>query len=116
MHADDLKIFNEKTKKTMDKLYDWTPYSQLKFHSEKCFVTRQPTISTIWMKINSKLLNLKTIFDDELTFKENTNGKVKKTNTLAGMICRSITYLDKDIFKQLFVAIVRAHLEYRAPI
>ena len=60
--------------------------------------------------------DLGVIFDDELTFKEHINCKVKKANALASMLRRSFTHLDKDMFKQLFVAIVRPHLEDGAPI
>ena len=40
--------------------------------------------------------------------------KVKKANALAGKLSGSFTYMDKDMFKQLFVAIAKPHLEYRA--
>ena len=50
------------------------------------------------------------------TFKEHINCKVKKANPLAGMLRISFTHFDKDMFKQLFVAIVRPRLEYGASI
>ena len=71
------------------------------------------------MKTNSIVASIKdlvVIFDDELGFKEHINCKVNKANALAGMLSRSFTHLDKDMFKRLFVAIVRPHLEYGAPI
>ena len=64
------------------------------------------------LKIVTSEKDLGVIFDDELTFKEQINCKVKKANALAGMLRRSFTHLDKDMFKQHFVAIVRPHLEY----
>ena len=42
--------------------------------------------------------------------------KVNKANQLVGMLRRTFVYLDKNTFKQLFVSIVRPHLEYGAPI
>ena len=62
------------------------------------------------LKIVKFQRDLGVIFDDE-----HINCKVKKANALAGMLRRSFTYLDKDMFKQLFVAIVRPHLKYGAP-
>ena len=42
--------------------------------------------------------------------------KVSKANSLVGMIRRTFVYLDKDMFKKLFTAIVRPHLEYGATV
>ena len=52
----------------------------------------------------------------ELTFKEHIHLKVKKANALFGMLRRTFVHLDKEMFKQLFVAIVRPHLEYGAAV
>ena len=56
------------------------------------------------------------IFDDELRCKEHTYCKVKKVNAHAGMLRRSFSGFAKDMFEQLFVAMVRPHLKYEAPI
>ena len=68
------------------------------------------------LKIVASKKDLGVIFDNRLTFKEHINCKVKKAKALAGLLRTSFTHLDKDMFKQLFVAIVRPHLEYGAPI
>ena len=60
--------------------------------------------------------DLGVIFDSSLSFEDHIYSKVKKANGLVGMLRRSFEYLDKQMFKQLFVAIVRPHLEYGAPI
>ena len=49
------------------------------------------------------------IFDDELSFREHINCKVKKANSLAGIIRRSFLHMDKVMFKRLFVVIGRGH-------
>ena len=38
--------------------------------------------------------------------------KINKANSMMGLICRSFIYMDEDMFKKLFKAIVRPHLEY----
>ena len=108
--------------------YDWTQYSLLKLHPGTCVVMRiKPKRKT--MSVNSfydidqtRLKIVKTekdlgiVFDDELSFREHINCKVKKANSLAGIIRRTFLHMDKIMFKRLFVAIVRPHLEYGAPI
>ena len=65
----------------------------------------------------TKLKNVNTendlgiIFDDELSFEEHINNKVKKANSIAGMLRRSFVHL-----KKLFTSMVRPHLEYGAPL
>ena len=96
--ADDLKIFEEikgaedadGLQKEIDTLYDWTQYSLLKLHPGKCVVMRiKPKRKT--MSVNSfydidqtrlKIVkaekDLGIVFDDELSFSEHINCKVKK--------------------------------------
>ena len=97
VYADDLKIFEEikgaedadGLQKEIDTLYDWTQYSFLKLHPGKCVVMRiKPKRKT--MSVNSfydidqtRLKIVKTekdlgiVFDDELSFREHINCKVK---------------------------------------
>ena len=55
-------------------------------------------------------------FESNLSFAEHIASKVKKATSVAGLIRRSFTYLDKDMFRTLFTTIVRPHLENGAPI
>ena len=52
------------------------------------------------------------IFSKNLKFDEHINSVVKKANMITGLIKRSFTYLDKNMFLQLYKALVRPHLEY----
>ena len=136
LYADDLKIYNEiksvedaeLLQQDLDRLYDWTRYSLLRFHPDKCVTMR---IMSKTKKLDVKEYNnmdetkLKTvyreeglgiIFDNKLSFEEHINSKVKKANSLAGMLRRSFEHLDKAMFKQLFTSIIRPHLEYGATI
>ena len=50
--------------------------------------------------------------DKSLTFTEHINFKIKIANRNLGLIFRTFTYLDKDIFMNLYKSLVRPHLEY----
>ena len=54
--------------------------------------------------------------DDKLSFKEHISCIVKKANSLVGITRRSFDYIDIDVFKSIFTAIVRPHLEYAAAV
>ena len=133
LYADDLKVFNEicsdedvdKLQYDIDKLYDWTQYYLLKFHPDKCVVMRLiPSkgrmlhvsmcygMDDVKLKVVDKEKDLGIIFDNTLSFEEHITSKVNKANSLVGMLRRSFVYMDKDMFKTLFVSIVRPHIEY----
>ena len=50
--------------------------------------------------------------DEKLKFQIYINNQTKKANQRLGMIKRSFTYMDKNMFTTLFKSIVRPHLEY----
>ena len=64
------------------------------------------------MKVVDKEKDIGIIFDNTLSFEEHINSKVNKANSLVGMLRRSFVYMEKDMFKTLFVSIVRPHIEY----
>ena len=136
IYADDLKIFKEicseedaeSLQEDLYKLYNWTQYSLLRLHPEKCVVMRytmnakNTEIKPFYDMDETKLKNvigekdLGIYFESNLSFAEHIASKVKKATSVAGLIRRSFTYLDKDMFRTLFTTIVRPHLEYGAPI
>ena len=59
----------------------------------------------------TEMKDLGVIIDNALSFDEHIQKIVSKANKLAGLI-RSFVFLDEEIFKRLFKAIVRPHLEY----
>ena len=138
LYADDLKVFKEVStnddienlQQVLDKMYDWTCYSLLRFHPEKCITMRLTNTRSKGKELKEGLYNLNEVklkkvsgekdlgvyIDETLSFDDHISLIVKKGNSLLGMIRRSFLYLDKEIFKQLFVSIVRPHLEYAAPV
>ena len=55
--------------------------------------------------------DLGIIIDSELTFAEHISSKVKKANTIVGLMRRSFTYVDCKPFTKIYTAFVRPHLE-----
>ena len=136
LYADDLKVLKEicsdedteALQDELDLLYDWTRYSLLRFHPDKCEVMRYKMGGKNTNTKNSYNMDerrLKTVqtekdlgiyFQSNLSFDEYIASKVKTATSLVGLIRRSFTHLDKDMFRTLFTSIVRPHLEYGAPI
>ena len=134
LYADDLKIYNEikssdnveDLQNGLDNLYNWTKYSLVRFHPGKCVTMRlmpRQTNTQLFYNIDETKLrtvnseqDLGLIIGNELTFKEHIHLKVKKANALFGMLRKTFVHLDKEMFKQLFIAIVRPHLEYGAAV
>ena len=54
------------------------------------------------------------IVDDQLRFHRHISEKVTKANNVIGIIRRSFTHLNEEIFLKLYKALVRPHLEYAA--
>ena len=60
--------------------------------------------------------DLGVMVDNNLSFQTHIEMKVKNANKLVGLLRRSFTHLDGKMFKQLFISIVRPHLEYCASV
>ena len=56
--------------------------------------------------------DLGVIIDNKLTFKEHITDKIKKANTMLGLIKRNFRYLDEKTFLLLYKSLVRSQLEY----
>ena len=131
LFADDMKIYRVITKKEDAKslqddlhgLEKWSDKWLLKFHPDKCHVLTLGKFDNIKHTERHKIWNhelehvfeekdLGIIVDSELTFAEHISSKVKKANTIVGLIRRSFTYLDCKSFTKIYTAFVRPHLEY----
>ena len=56
--------------------------------------------------------DLGVIIDKSLSFGEHISSKISIANRNLGLIFRTFTYMDKDMFLNLFKSLVRPHLEY----
>ena len=84
---------------TLEKFYDIT-------HIEKY------TLHRLELEHFFEQKDLGIILDVELKFDEHISMEVRKENAIAGLIRRTISYLDGRLFKKLFITFVRPHLEY----
>ena len=50
--------------------------------------------------------------DPELKFSKHIEIQVNKANKILGLIQRSYKYMDKEMLKNVFIALVRPHLEF----
>ena len=50
--------------------------------------------------------------DKALNFSEHISSKINKANRNLGLIFRIFTYMDKEMFLNLYKSIVRPHVEY----
>ena len=55
---------------------------------------------------------LELYIDEHLSFETHIDSKVNKANSIMGIIRRSFTYLDEEMFVLLFKALVRPRSEY----
>ena len=60
--------------------------------------------------------DLVVVIDNKLLFRDHISGKVKTANKILGLIFRTFTYMDKDMFLDLYKTLVRPHHEYATPI
>ena len=130
MFADDCKFFrqiltSEDTdimQKDLDTLNEWSIKWLLKFHPDKCVNlvislknVAEPHIYHLGnreMKNVDEVKDLGINVDSKLQFQNHTSSKVNKANQIWGTIKRAFKHMNTDIFKKLFTAHVRPHLEY----
>jgi hypothetical protein len=55
--------------------------------------------------------DLGVLVDEELSFKKEVSAHAKKGNTIMGIIRRTFTYMNEEMFCCLFKSLVRPHLE-----
>ena len=136
LFADDTKIFCRivedgisTLQEDLNRLQNWSDTWLLKFHPDKCKVMnlhrgkKTNNRKYFMKKLNSttedkeldkvaKEKDLGIITDENLKFEEHIQVKVNKATKVMGLIRRSFTTLDTEMFRKLFTALVRPHLEY----
>lgn len=138
LFADDTKIFtswkpehpDQNLQVDLIKLHQWTEEWLLKFHPDKCKhmeITRQEGIpppdlylpitstdgrNTAYLERIQEEKDLGITIDNNLKFDHHIHNIVNKANRMMGIIRRTFDKLEPNIFKPLFVTLVRTTLEY----
>jgi hypothetical protein len=127
--ADDTKVYNKADNKDilqtdLEALNKWSDKWNLYFNVSKCkvmHVGKSNPLNEYTMKMgdNIEFINkceeekdLGVTFDKDLNFNAHIQRIVNTANQVSGMIKRAFTFIDKDVFLQLFKTFVRPHLEY----
>ena len=131
LFADDTKLFKEinnafdafRLQEDIDAMASWSKDWLLRFHPDKCHVL---TLGKFWnikhahpytiagseLEHVDQEKDLGVIIDSELTFEAHIFNKIKKANSIVGLISRSFEFLSPEMFRSLYIAFVRPHLEY----
>ncbi len=131
LFADDTKIFRviknnrdqEILQSDLDKLYNWSTTWLLSFHPQKCKCMRIAKKPNETPKSEYKLNNhtldwsgtekdIGLLVDETLSFENHLITKVKKANSMFGLLRRIFQFMDKETFKPLYQSMVRVHLDY----
>ena len=130
LFADDCKFFREIAtsedidimQADLDTLYRWSQKWLLTFHPGKCvnlkITLRKDADTHVYHLGEDDLKNVEDVkdlgvnVDANLKFQSHISGKVNKSNQLWGAIKRAFKHMNPDIFKKLFCAHIRPHLEY----
>ena len=142
MYADDTKLYRpvrspqdmRVLQEDLDALQRWSTSWLLNFHPGKCKMLRLGT--SLYQKGEYSLANsdpladekrpilawsdcekdLGVLVDEELSFKKEVSARAKKGNTIMGIIRRTFTYMNEEMFCCLFKSLVRPHLEYASSV
>ena len=128
LFADDTKLYaavnntNDEIKLQgdIDRLMQWSKEWLLTFNKSKCkHVHFGPPNNASRYQMGGDIItqcteekDLGITIDEKLKFQIHINNQTKKANQRLGMIKRSFTYMDKNMFTTLYKSIVRPHLEY----
>ena len=128
LYADDTKIYRKiksaedcaKLQEDLDGLRSWTEKCLLRFHPDKSRYMRigKTAVEDYEYSMHTGIEKTGTekdigvVIDDKLAFSDHLAEKIKKANKIVGLIRRTFIHLEPEIFKLLFTAVVRPHLEY----
>ena len=134
MYADDTKIYapirNDgdvtALQMDLDNLVCWADTWQLRFNASKCktlhlgkrnqehsySMRKHDDTNRVILESTSMEKDLGVLVDNELRFTKHIVAQVNKANKILGLIRRSYEYIDYTTMKQLFIALVRPHLEF----
>ncbi|KAK3089125.1 hypothetical protein FSP39_001036 [Pinctada imbricata] len=134
LFADDTKIFNlvqevedkNTLQRDLEQLTTWSNTWLLRFHPQKCkhlhIGKRDPDPEFHYSLLGNTLEQVKeekdigVIIDEKLSFDQHISEKVKKANSMFGVIRRIFQHFDDKSFIPIYKALVRTHLEYASSV
>ena len=140
MYADDTKIYRNiegrhdiATLQTdLNKLQHWSDKWLLRFHPDKCkqltigrqhFDTEYHLYTDEGNQRKQAILEkcaqekyIGVVMDNDLSFEQHMSDKIKKANSIMGVIRRTFNNLNNTIFIMLYKGLVRPHLEYASSV
>ena len=134
MFADDTKLYQERTtdedleavQEDLRKLEEWSEDWILPLNVNKCHhlylsknIPRSKgtlNLNRAAMEVVDEEVDLGVTIDSKLSYHTHIRNKIKKANSILGIIRRSFQYLDDHTFPMLFKSMVRPLLEYGASI
>ena len=106
----------------LDALQKWSEKWLLNLNINKCqvvtfdksyrYTIRDCNNQTIPLKRGIQVLDLGVCFDEKLSFKEHIHAKINKAYMMLGLIKCNFKYLTIPTFIQLYISMVRSHLDY----
>ncbi|KAG7153965.1 hypothetical protein Hamer_G023185 [Homarus americanus] len=104
----------------LDGIRGWTEKWMLNFHPEKSKYMRIGRTKVAdhgyhmytTIKKTTVEKDIEVVIDDKLTCSDHLAEKINKANKIVGIIRRTFVHLDAPIFKALYTALVKPHLEY----
>lgn len=131
LFADDTKIFKTimsredalSLQTDIDLLEQWSRTWLLTFNPDKCHILTLGKFENIRYSHRYSIYgnemehvfsekDLGVVIDSALSFEDHISEKIKKANSIMGLIRRSFSYLSCNLFKKLYMTFVRPHLEY----
>ena len=132
LFADDSKIWKviesmgdrETLQRDLQKMKEWSKIWLLQFHPDKLKhlqISRKPTeedqrhtyfVGDDKAKRVGSEKDLGIHMDKRLEFEEHTDIKIKKANSMTGMIKRTFQFITMDMFNVLYKTVVRSGVEY----
>ncbi len=132
MFADDTKLSLQNAEqegcaslqRDLDCIDDWSTTWQLKFNISKCktmhlghhnirqtYQMGQGNERTNLLQVSSEK-DLGVTFQDDLQFSQHIADKVKKANSMLGLVRRSFKFMNIEMFMTLYKSLIRPQLEY----
>jgi ribonuclease P/MRP protein subunit RPP40 len=130
LYADDTKLFITTNngidlQDDLDNLQTWAQEMQMLFHPDKCKVMhlghnnqhkeyrmKKNDGSEHVLDSTTAEKDLGVTVDDKLTFNTHVHNSINKANKMLGILRRTFTVIDRDIFLPLYKCMVRPHIEY----